>query len=132
MEVSSSRSDILTAAKQILISQIICGAIYLLYVVIFSDLLGIKSALIGMAIAVIPSMMGMVTATFKEKLKKDSSISELIRVTRTVKLVYTVVMFILAFRFMALRNVIMLSAYGMAFLGCFLTPILNKPQFRMT
>ncbi|EAS45486.1 hypothetical protein C9J48_07720 [Photobacterium profundum] len=132
MEVPSSRSDILLAAKQILISQIICGAIYLPYVVMYSDLLGIESALIGMAIAVIPSMMGMITATFKVKLKKDSSISELIRVTRTVKLVYTVVMFILAFRFMALSNVIMLSAYGMTFLGCFLTPILNKPQFRMT
>ena len=86
MEVSSSRSDILSAAKQMLISQIICGAIYLPYVVISSDLLGIESALIGMAIAVIPSMMGMVTAMFKVKLKKDSSISELIRVLERLSL----------------------------------------------
>ncbi|KJF89101.1 ATP synthase subunit I [Photobacterium leiognathi] len=132
MNADSGFSDILSAAKKILIGQTILGSLFICFSFISADWLYIKSSIIGVAIAVIPSLLGLMTAAFKIKTNKDINIRYLAKLNSFIKWVYTAVMMLAVVRFIPVNHVAMLLAYSVTFLGCFLTPILNKPQFRMT
>ncbi|WP_305816796.1 ATP synthase subunit I [Photobacterium leiognathi] len=132
MNADSGFSDILSAAKKILIGQTILGSLFICFSFISADWLCIKSSIIGVAIAVIPSLLGLMTTAFKIKTNKDINIRYLAKLNSFIKWVYTAVMMLAVVRFIPVNHVAMLLAYSVTFLGCFLTPILNKPQFRMT
>ncbi|WP_318519754.1 ATP synthase subunit I [Photobacterium leiognathi] len=132
MNADSGFSDILSAAKKIFIGQTILGSLFICFSFISADWLYIKSSIIGVAIAVIPSLLGLMTAAFKIKTNKDINIRYLAKLNSFIKWVYTAVMMLAVVRFIPVNHVAMLLAYSVTFLGCFLTPILNKPQFRMT
>ncbi len=132
MNADSGFSDILSAAKKILIGQTILVSLFICFSFISADWLCIKSSIIGVAIAVIPSLLGLMTAAFKIKTNKDINIRYLADLNSFIKWVYTAVMMLAVVRFIPVNHVAMLLAYSVTFLGCFLTPILNKPQFRMT
>lgn len=132
MNTKSGSSDILSAAKVIVIGQVILGLLFIIFAFITTNWFGVKSSIIGVTIAVIPSLLGLSAAAFKIKTNKDISIRYLAKLNSFIKWVYTAVMILAVVRFIPVNHVAMLLAYSVTFLGCFLTPILNKPQFRMT
>ncbi|MCP4956416.1 ATP synthase subunit I [Photobacterium aquimaris] len=132
MKAGSGCNDILSAAKVILLGQLILGCLFTLFICITNNAFGVKSAIIGVAIAVIPSLLGLVSAAYKLKKNDEVNIKYLAKLNSLVKWVYTAVMILVVVRFIPVNSEIMLLAYSVTFLGCFLTPILNKPQFRMT
>ncbi|WP_394166382.1 ATP synthase subunit I [Photobacterium piscicola] len=132
MKADSGCNDIISAAKIILLGQLILGFLFIISICITKNTFGVKSAIIGVAIAVIPSLLGLGSAAYKLKMNRDISIRYLAKLNSLVKWVYTALMILAVVRFIPVDNKIMLLAYSVTFLGCFLTPILNKPQFRMT
>ncbi|WP_297483131.1 ATP synthase subunit I [uncultured Photobacterium sp.] len=132
MKADSGCNDIISAAKIILLGQLIFGFLFIIFIYITNNSFGVKSAIIGVAIAVIPSLLGLGSAAYKLKMNIDVSIRYLAKLNSLVKWVYTALMILTVVRFISVDNKIMLLAYSVTFLGCFLTPILNKPQFRMT
>ncbi|MEC6816135.1 hypothetical protein [Photobacterium toruni] len=132
MKADSGCNDIFSAAKIILLGQLILGFLFIIFICITNNTFGVKSAIIGVAIAVIPSLLGLGSAAYKLKINKDVNIRYLAKLNLLVKWVYTALMILAVARFIPVDNKVMLLAYSVTFLGCFLTPILNKPQFRMT
>ena len=132
MKADSGCNDIISAAKIILLGQLIVGFLFIISICITNNSFGVKSAIIGVAIAVIPSLLGLGSAAYKLKMNTDVSIRYLAKLNSLVKWVYTALMILTVVRFIPVDNKIMLLAYSVTFLGYFLTPILNKPQFRMT
>ncbi|PST93335.1 hypothetical protein C9I86_06520 [Photobacterium sp. NCIMB 13483] len=132
MKADSGCNDIISAAKIILLGQLILGFLFIISICITKNMFDVKSAIIGVAIAVIPSLLGLGSAAYKLKMNRDISIRYLAKLNSLVKWVYTALMILAVVRFIPVDNKIMLLAYSVTFLGCFLTPILNKPQFRMT
>ena len=132
MKADSGCNDIFSAAKIILLGQLILGFLFIIFICIINNTFGVKSAIIGVAIAVIPSLLGRGSAAYKLKINKDVNIRYLAKLNLLVKWVYTALMILAVARFIPVDNKVMLLAYSVTFLGCFLTPILNKPQFRMT
>ncbi len=132
MKADSGCNDILSAAKSISLGQLIFGCLFIIFICFTNNTFGVKSAIIGVAIAVIPSLLGLGSAAYKLKMNKEINIRYLAKLNTLVKWVYTALMILVVVRFIPVNNNIMLLAYSVTFLGCFLTPILNKPQFRMT
>ncbi|MEC6796274.1 ATP synthase subunit I [Photobacterium sp. S4TG1] len=132
MKAYSGCNDIISAAKIILLGQLILGFLFIILICITNNAFGVKSAIIGVAIAIIPSLLGLSSAAYKLKKNREANIRYLAKLNSLVKWVYTALMILAVVRFIPVDNKIMLLAYSVTFLGCFLTPILNKPQFRMT
>ena len=132
MKADSGYNDIISAAIIILLGQLILGCLFILCICITQNTFSVKSAIIGVAIAVIPSLLGLGSAAYKVKINNEINIRYLAKLNTLVKWVYTALMILVVVRFIPVDNKIMLLAYSVTFLGCFLTPILNKPQFRMT
>ncbi|MEZ8092988.1 ATP synthase subunit I [Photobacterium swingsii] len=132
MESYSPGSDIISVVKSLLIAQSIVGALVILYQIVLGNALSVESALIGVAIAVVPSLLGLLAVAVKVKRNNRSHISELAWFNESIKLIYTAVLMLLVSRFIEINEIVMLVAYSLTYVGSCLTPILNKPQFRMT
>ncbi|MEZ8739341.1 ATP synthase subunit I [Photobacterium swingsii] len=132
MESYSPGSDIISVVKSLLIAQSIVGALVISYQIVLGDALSVESALIGVAIAVVPSLLGLLAVAVKVKRNNRSHISELAWFNESIKLIYTAVLMLLVSRFIEINEIVMLVAYSLTYVGSCLTPILNKPQFRMT
>ncbi|MDO6541284.1 ATP synthase subunit I [Photobacterium sanguinicancri] len=132
MESYSPGSDIISVVKSLLLAQSIVGAAVILYQIVSGDSLSVESALIGVAVAVVPSLLGLLAVAVKVKRNKRSHISELAWFNESIKLTYTAVLMLLVSRFIEINEIVMLIAYSLTYMGSCLTPILNKPQFRMT
>ncbi|MCL9773617.1 ATP synthase subunit I [Vibrio methylphosphonaticus] len=128
MEANMTGDDIMLAGKRILYSQLIIGSIFILYETFFKDKINLESALTGMVIAIVPSLIGMIFASFKAKYKPKQNLNDLMQLSRNIKIIYTIVMFVLTFRFMALRNVTVLAAYCITVLGFFISPLFKDKQ----
>ncbi|MGF1742485.1 hypothetical protein L4C34_15645 [Vibrio profundum] len=116
--------DIIIATKRLVKCQVAFGAVAMLYEVFFSTARGrnIESALIGVLLAIVPSLIGMLLASYKATLRSNKSVKDLIQLSRNAKLIYTVVFFGLVFHFMVIRNVVVIISYCITFLGCFISP----------
>ncbi|MGF1690140.1 ATP synthase subunit I [Photobacterium kagoshimensis] len=132
MESYSPGSDIISVVKSLLLAQSIVGALVILYQIVLGDALSVESALIGVAVAVVPSLLGLLAVAVKVKRNNRSHISELAWFNESIKLIYTAVLMLLVSRFIEINEIAMLVAYSLTYMGSCLTPILNKPQFRMT
>ncbi|KXI23885.1 ATP synthase subunit I [Photobacterium sanguinicancri] len=132
MESYSPGSDIISVVKSLLLAQSIVGAAVILYQIVSGDSLSVESALIGVAVAVVPSLLGLLAVAVKVKRNNRSHISELAWFNESIKLTYTAVLMLLVSRFIEINEIVMLIAYSLTYMGSCLTPILNKPQFRMT
>ncbi|MGF1788980.1 ATP synthase subunit I [Photobacterium swingsii] len=132
MESYSPGSDIISVVKSLLLAQSIVGALVILYQIVLGDALSVESALIGVAVAVVPSLLGLLAVVVKVKRNNRSHISELAWFNESIKLIYTAVLMLLVSRFIEINEIAMLVAYSLTYVGSCLTPILNKPQFRMT
>ncbi|MGR5062141.1 ATP synthase subunit I [Photobacterium sp. DNB22_13_2] len=132
MEGLSPFSDIISALKSLLLAQSIIGVVVVLYEFVSSDSLGGESALIGVAIAVVPSLLGLLSVAIKVKRNKRSHIGELAWFNEIIKWTYTALLMLMVSRFNEINEIVMLVAYSLTYVGSCLTPMLNKPQFRMT
>ncbi|PSW13521.1 hypothetical protein C9J01_11880 [Photobacterium rosenbergii] len=132
MEGHSPCSDIISAVKSLLLAQSIIGAIVVLHEVVSSDYLSVKSALIGVVIAVVPSLLGLLAVAIKVKRNKRSNINQLAWFNEVIKWTYTALLMLLVSKIFEINEVVMLMTYSLTYLGSCLTPMLNKPQFRMT
>lgn len=88
--------------------------------------LNIESAFIGVFLAIIPGMFGMFVASRKAKYRPNVDLKDLMQLSGSVKLVYTVISFALVFHFFKMRNVVILISYAITFLGYFVAPLLYK------
>lgn len=132
MESHSPSSDIVSVIKSLLIAQSIIGAIVILYEIISGDSLSVESALIGVIVAVVPSLLGLLAVALKVKRNNRSHISELAWFNEAIKWTYTAVLMLLVSKYIEINEIVMIVAYSLTYMGSCLTPILNKPQFRMT
>ncbi|MFC5080389.1 ATP synthase I chain [Vibrio thalassae] len=128
MQASIPSEDIMLAGKRILYGQLMLGLMFILYEILFGDRLDILSASIGVVIAVVPPFIGMIFASLKAKYKPQHNLKDLMRLSRNIKMIYTIVMFILTFRFMELNNVTVLAGYCITVLGFFISPMLKDQQ----
>lgn len=130
METNITSNAIMLAGRRIVIAQLLLGGLFMGYEYLSNGVLSAESALTGVLIAVLPSLLGMVMASIKSKLKPEKSLRDLMNLSRNIKIVYTVVTFVLTFRFMALRNIVVLIAYSVTMLGHFFTPMFKDPSER--
>ena len=82
----------------------------------------IESSLIGVLLAAVPSLIGMLLASYKATLRPNKSVKDLVRLSRNIKVIYTIVLFGLVFHFMVVRNSVVIVSYCITFLGCFISP----------
>ncbi len=106
MEANIHDDPILVAGKRILIAQAALGLVFIAYEYMRSGTLSAESAITGVLIAILPSLFGMVFASIKSRVKPEESLRDLMHLSRNIKVIYTIVMFVLTFRFMALRNIV--------------------------
>ncbi|MGF1737802.1 ATP synthase subunit I [Photobacterium satsumensis] len=132
MEGHSPCSDIISALKSLLSAQSVIGAIVVLYEFVSSDSQSVESAFIGVAIAVVPSLLGLLSVAIKVKRNKRSHIGELAWFNEIIKWTYTAVFMLMVSRFNEINEITMIVAYSLTYMGSCFTPIFNKPQFRMT
>ncbi|SDG80522.1 hypothetical protein SAMN04488136_10315 [Vibrio xiamenensis] len=130
MEANSTSDSIMLAGKRILITQLGLGLAFVVYELFSNGAIGVESALTGVVIAIVPSMIGMMFASMKSKMKPSESLRDLMNLSRNIKLIYTIIMFVLTFRFMALRNIVVLIAFCVTMLGHFLTPLFKDQDER--
>ncbi|PMH46822.1 hypothetical protein BCU68_01935 [Vibrio sp. 10N.286.49.B3] len=130
MQHDNASTDIVLAAKTMLMSQCLFGVLAIAYEIIMNNSLSVESSLIGVVIAIIPALFGMYIASRKVKYKPNINMKDLMHLSRNIKLVYTVIMFVLAFKFMALSNTVVIEAYCITFIGYFIAPMINKPVLR--
>ncbi|NOH60996.1 ATP synthase subunit I [Vibrio sp. RE88] len=123
MSVNINSDPILVAGRRILVAQASLGFVFIVYEYMRNNTLSAESALCGVLIAILPSVLGMVFASVKSRLKPDKSLRDLMHLSRNIKVIYTIVMFVLTFRFMALRNIVVLIGFSVTMLGHFLTPM---------
>ncbi len=107
MKADSGCNDILSAAKIILLGQSILGFLFILFICIANNTFGVKSAIIGVAIAVIPSLLGLGSAAYKLKMNNEVNIKYLAKLNTLVKWVYTALMILAVVRFIPVNNEIM-------------------------
>ena len=121
---SSVSDDIIIATKRMVKCQVAFGAVAILYEVFFSTARGrnIESALIGVLLAVVPSLIGMLLASYKARSRPNKSVKDLIQLSRNAKIIYTIIFFFFIFHFMVIRNVAVITSYCITFLGCFISP----------
>ncbi|MFB9135632.1 ATP synthase subunit I [Vibrio sp. AK197] len=130
MEASSTSDSIMLAGKRILITQLVIGLVFVLFELFSGGVVGVESAVTGVVIAIIPSMAGMLFASMKSKMKPTESLRDLMNLSRNIKLIYTIILFILTFRFMALRNIVVLIAFSLTMFGHFFTPLFKDQDER--
>ena len=123
MEANIHDDPILMAGKRILIAQATLGLVFIAYEYMRSGSLSAESAITGVLIAILPSLFGMVFASIKSRVKPEESLRDLMHLSRNIKVIYTIVMFVLTFRFMAVRNIVVLIGFCVTMFGHFLTPL---------
>ncbi|USD61692.1 ATP synthase subunit I [Vibrio sp. SCSIO 43140] len=128
MHSNISSKSIILAGNRMLYSQMVFGSITLLYLIVFKSKLDIESAFIGISIAIAPLFMGTRVASYKAKRKPEYSLKDLLKLSRNIKVIYTIVMFIFTFRFMAVNQHMVLAAYCITVLGLFLSPMFKEQQ----
>ncbi|EGU46590.1 hypothetical protein VIOR3934_07548 [Vibrio orientalis CIP 102891 = ATCC 33934] len=128
MKESTASDDILLAMKKIMWCQLLFGLFAIIFEIFSSYNRGvnIESALIGVILAILPGMFGMFLASRKAKFRPDVDIKDLMQLSGSMKLVYTVISFALVFHFFKMRNVVMITSYSITFLGYFVAPLLYK------
>ncbi|EGU30355.1 hypothetical protein VIBRN418_19558 [Vibrio sp. N418] len=128
MKESTASKDILLAMRKIMLCQLTFGLFAVAFEVLssFHRELNIESALIGVFLAIIPGMFGMFVASRKVKYRPNVDLKDLMQLSGSVKLVYTVISFALVFHFFKMRNVVILISYAITFLGYFVAPLLYK------
>ncbi|MCE7629068.1 ATP synthase subunit I, partial [Vibrio fluvialis] len=114
---------IMVAGKRILCAQTVLGLLFIGFEYFRYGTLSAESAFTGVVIAVVPSLIGMLLASIKSKFKPTESLRDLMNLSRNIKVIYTILMFVLTFRFMALRNIVVLIAFSVTMLGHFFTPM---------
>lgn len=128
MHSNISSKSIILAGNRMLYSQIIFGSIILLYQIVFKSKLDIESAFVGVSVAIAPLFMGTIIASYKARRKPNHSLKDLLKLSRNIKVIYTIVMFIFTFRFMAVNQHTVLAAYCITVLGLFLSPMFKEQQ----
>ncbi|WPC76131.1 ATP synthase subunit I [Vibrio porteresiae] len=122
MEANSTSKAIMLAGRRILFAQAALGVLFVIGAFLFAGQLSGESAVTGVVIAVLPSLFGMGLASIKSRSKPSESLRDLMNLSRNTKVIYTIIMFVLTFRLLALRNIIVLVAFSVAMLGHFFTP----------
>ncbi|EKO3931794.1 ATP synthase subunit I [Vibrio fluvialis] len=130
MEASSTSNAIMVAGKRILCAQTVLGLLFIGFEYFRYGTLSAESAFTGVVIAVVPSLIGMLLASIKSKFKPTESLRDLMNLSRNIKVIYTILMFVLTFRFMALRNIVVLIAFSVTMLGHFFTPMFQDKAER--
>ncbi|MCE7600984.1 ATP synthase subunit I [Vibrio fluvialis] len=130
MEASSTSNVIMVAGKRILCAQTVLGLLFIGFEYFRYGTLSAESAFTGVVIAVVPSLIGMLLASIKSKFKPTESLRDLMNLSRNIKVIYTILMFVLTFRFMALRNIVVLIAFSVTMLGHFFTPMFKDKAER--
>ncbi|WP_261817952.1 ATP synthase subunit I [Vibrio gallicus] len=128
MKLDSANTSIIVAAKRVFLCQIVLAVGVVLYEVVFGNELGLKSALVGSAIAIIPALLGFYYSSLKVQRNPDYSLRDLMKMSRVVKLIYTFVAFIIAFKVLNLDNPVIIEAYIVTMIGHFLTPFIADSQ----
>ncbi|MEZ9301899.1 ATP synthase subunit I [Vibrio breoganii] len=132
MRLDGISGDILVAAKKVILCQVVLAIGVVLFEVFFGNKIDMESAVLGVVIAMIPPLIGFIYASLKVQRNPNYSLRDLMQMSRVVKLIYTFVMFILAFRFFGLDNPVIIEAYIVTMIGYFLTPFIigsNKSEY---
>ncbi|MCA2017250.1 ATP synthase subunit I [Vibrio tritonius] len=123
MEANSTSKAIMLAGRRILFAQAALGVLFVIGAFLFAGQLSGTSAFTGVLIAIFPSFLGMGLAAIKSRSKPSESLRNLMNLSRNTKMIYTIIMFVLTFRLLALRNIVVLVAFSVAMLGHFITPL---------
>ncbi|PTP90155.1 hypothetical protein [Vibrio splendidus] len=125
MRLNGISSDILVAAKRVVLCQIVLAVGVVLYEVFFGNKVDMESSALGVVIAMLPPLFGFIYASLKVHKNPNYSLRDLMQMSRVVKITYTFLMFILAFQFFKLDNPVLLYAYIFTMIGYFLTPFIT-------
>lgn len=128
MKLEGVSTSIIVAAKRVFLCQIVLAVGVVLYEVVFGNKLDMESAILGCAIAMLPALIGFFYSSLKVQRNPNYSLRDLMQMSRVVKLIYTFVAFIIAFRFFMLDNPVILEAYIVTMVGYFLTPFIADSQ----
>ncbi|GAD80818.1 ATP synthase subunit I [Vibrio ezurae] len=124
MRLDGISGDILVAAKRVVLCQVVLAVGVVLFEVIFGNKVDMESAALGVVIAMLPPLIGFMYASLKVQKNPNYSLRDLMQMSRVVKIIYTFVMFILAFRFFGLDNPVILEAYVVTMIGYFFAPFI--------
>lgn len=125
MRLNGISSDILVAAKRVVLCQIVLAVGVVLYEVFFGNKVDMESSALGVVIAMLPPLFGFIYSSLKVHKNPNYSLRDLMQMSRVVKITYTFLMFILAFQFFKLDNPVILYAYIFTMIGYFLTPFIT-------
>ncbi|MDN3702246.1 ATP synthase subunit I [Vibrio artabrorum] len=125
MRLDGITSDILVAAKTVVLCQVILAIGVVLFEVFFGNKLDMESSVLGIVMAIIPPLLGFIYASLKVRKNPNYSLRDLMQMSRVVKIIYTFLMFILVFKFLKLDNPVILYAYIFTMVGYFLTPFIT-------
>ena len=125
MRLNGISSDILVAAKRVVLCQIVLAVGVVLYEVFFGNKVDMESSALGIVIAMLSPLFGFIYASLKVRKNPNYSLRDLMQMSRVVKITYTFLMFILAFQFFKLDNPVILYAYIFTMIGYFLTPFIT-------
>ncbi|CAM3064656.1 ATP synthase subunit I [Vibrio rarus] len=124
MRLDGISGDILVAAKRVVLCQVVLAVGVVLFEVLFGNKVDMESAALGVIVAMLPPLFGFIYASLKVQRNPNYSLRDLMQMSRVVKIVYTCLMFIIAFRFFGLDNPVMLEAYIVTMIGYFFAPFI--------
>lgn len=126
------QQDILSASKFIIFGKIITSLVLIVGLISLGLSREIYSLCLGIAIAIIPNALGIWFASIKARINPNVDIKVLARTVEMTQWVYTALFVLVAVKFLSFNSDVLLLSYSFTFLGCFIAPMLNKPQIRMT
>lgn len=126
MTKHDASEDIRHISKKVMRYQLVFGSLFIAYQFLSHDYMNVFSAIFGVVIATVPNLLGIYSATRLYKMHSEMNEKDVMYVASVLKLFYTVMLFIVAFRYLHLDNLVTLSSYCIAFVGYFSFPIISK------